>query len=113
MKDKKREQRVRLTRKSILKKSGEIRELLNNSRKRSGKYLNIYVQDSNDEKFAILVTKKAGTAVQRNGMKRLIREIYRLNPDWFKETRIIFLVKGVNIRYDALEMEIKKLLLIP
>lgn len=113
MRVKKKEKGFRLHRKSVLKKSGEIRELLSNSTKKSGKFVNIYVQDSSDKKFAVLVTKKAGTAVQRNRIKRLIREIYRLNPEWFKAMRIIFLIKQVNITHSVLEMEIKKLLLDP
>ncbi len=107
------EKRFRLPRKKILKKNDEIRSLLNSATKKSGKYLNIHIQNSTDEKFAVLITKKAGSAVERNRMKRLIREIYRLHPEWFEAQRIIFYIKQVNIQYNTLEMEIKRLLSIP
>lgn len=105
--------RFRLPRKRILKRQNEIKSLLNGATKRSGKYLNLFFQNSTDEKFAVLVGRKAGTAVERNRMKRLVREIYRLHPEWFEGIRIIFYIKQVNITYNALKMEIKKLLSIP
>jgi len=110
MKAKTKERRFRLPRKKTLRKSSEIRNLLNNSQKKSGAYLNIYIQNFSDEKFAVLVGKKAGSAVERNRMKRLVREIYRLHPEWFEDMRIIFLIKQVNINYSKLETEIKRLL---
>lgn len=103
---------LRLPRKQILRRNENIKNILKSGIKKTGVCLNIYYQNSSEKQFAVLVPKKSGSAVERNRGKRIIREIYRLNPEWFKHLKIVFLLKQVNIDYDALEMEIRKLLLI-
>jgi ribonuclease P protein component len=104
------EKKYSLKRKKILKKFQEIRIILEEGEKKTGKFIDLYVQNSKDEKFGILVSKRSGNAVERNRAKRLIREIYRLHPDWFKKIGIIFRIKRIKNNYKVLEMEIKKLL---
>jgi ribonuclease P protein component len=99
----------RLPRNKILRKN-DIKLILNSGIKEDGKYLSIFYQKSTEEKFAVLVSKKSGSAVDRNRGKRVAREIYRSNPAWFHNMRIVFLLKQVTIDHDALGMEIKKLL---
>lgn len=104
------EKKYSLKRKKTLKKFQEIKSILEEGEKKTGKFIDLYLQNSKDEKFAILVSKKSGNAVERNRAKRLTREIYRLHPDWFKKMRIIFRIKRIKNNYKVLEMEIKKLL---
>jgi len=107
--NKKPEVSFRLPRNKILRKD-DIKLVLNSGTKKSGAYLNIFYQMPSEEKFAVLVSKKSGNAVDRNRGKRVAREIYRSNPAWFRRMRIVFFLRQVNLDHDALGAEIKELL---
>ena len=48
-------------------------------------------------RLGITVTKKAGNAVKRNRIKRLIREFFRLNKDLFPENHYIVVMAKKNM----------------
>lgn len=60
-----------------LKSSVRIKAILQNGRRLKGKCLSLHFAPAEKTAFAVLVTKKVGSAVQRNKTKRWIREIYR------------------------------------
>lgn len=84
-----------------LKKNYEFKYVLSKGTYYRGKYLTIYIKDNKKEKnvIGIAVNTKSGKAVERNQIKRLIRENYRLIKNQLKTgNNIIFLVnKNVEI----------------
>lgn len=82
-----------LSRKVVIKSSSEIRQILKNGKLYRNKYFDVRFVDSDKARVAFLVYKKVGNAVQRNRMKRLFREAYRLNKTQFENYRMVFIIK--------------------
>jgi ribonuclease P protein component len=87
----------------------EIREVLEQGKRLSGKYVNIFIKTADRERFAVLVPRRLGNAVKRNRMKRLAREVYRLNPDWFRHMSVVFFIKRYHPKFADLQDEIHQL----
>ena len=60
--------------------------------------------------FAVIMPKRIGSAVKRNRMKRLCREAYRKNPQWFAGKRVIIFGKKFIKSYHLLEDEIAQVM---
>lgn len=80
----------------MLKKNYEFRRVLTKGRYYSGKYIEVFVCKNNLEinNIGIAIGVKIAKAVERNRIKRLIRENYRLIEDRIKVGyNIVFLWK--------------------
>ena len=64
----------------ILKKNNEFKRLFSKGKFIYGECVHIYFILSNNDynKFGIAISKKNGKAVERNRIKRLIREVYKI-----------------------------------
>lgn len=84
-----------------LKKNNEFRTVYKRGKFKAGRYIVMYVfpNKKNFNRIGITTGKKFGNSVQRNRMKRIIRESYRLSCDCMK--------KGYDIIYMARASEKK------
>lgn len=71
---------------TMLKKNYEFKNILTNGKKIKGKYINIYIKKNNlqQNKLGIAVSSKSTNSVQRNKIKRLIRENYKIAEEKIK-----------------------------
>jgi len=89
---------LRFGRDRRLKSDAVIRELARTGRRFSGRFLNIKsrVFDDNRRQFCIRTPRAAGNAVQRNRVKRVIREVLRKNMERFKPgTRAVIWIRAI------------------
>ena len=96
----------------MLKKNYEFRDVLSRGKYYSGEYIECFVKKNKSDKYnflGIAISVKAGKAVRRNHVKRLIRENYRLIENTLKVGySMVFLWKKKKDIKDADFQKIKK-----
>lgn len=103
----------RLTRADRMKKRYEFRQVQLNGRRIHTPHFLVVVQPNalHNTRLGITVTKKVGTAVQRNRIKRVVREVFRRNRRLFPAAHdVVFIAKrnATSIDYDGLVSELER-----
>ena len=102
----------RFRRSDRLKKRYEFRQVQLNGRRIHTAHFLIVVQPnaSPTTRLGITVTKKVGSAVQRNRIKRVVREVFRRNRGLFPPNHdVVFIAKrgSDDIDYESLLKELR------
>ena len=84
-----------------LKKNYEFKRLYNRGKSAASKFVVVYCLKNGkaENRLGITVSTKLGGAVQRNRIRRRLREIYRLNEQAFRVGYSIVLVARHKSRY--------------
>ena len=69
--------RETLRKHEILRGHGAVEQVLSRGKRITGKYVNLFFLPDSERKVAFLAARKYRKAVQRNRIKRLLREVYR------------------------------------
>ena len=96
-----------------LKKRYEFRQVQLSGRRIHTPHFLIVVQPNalQNTRLGITVTKKVGTAVQRNRIKRVVREVFRRNRQLFPLSHdLVFIAKrgATDIEYASLLSELQR-----
>lgn len=88
----------------MIKENRIFKNVLKNGKYIKGKYLNIHIinnkiDDFNNNGLGICVSKKNGNSVQRNKLKRWIREIYKLEENKLKKEILIIILVKKNVNF--------------
>jgi len=66
-----------------------LKDVLDKGTKISGNYVSLYHLDGFGRKVGFIVSKRYRKSVQRNRIRRLLRELYRRNKNIFPEGKIL------------------------
>lgn len=98
----------------IIKSSNEYTEIINNNISKKNKYYSIYYRKNNTaNRYGISIPKKTGVAVQRNKIKRRIKNIIDNNKNIVQKNYdyVIIVKKGiVDLTYSEMEKELLDLI---
>lgn len=101
-----------LSKRYRLKKNIEFSKIYSSGKSIAGKSVVIFYKKGNAKKIGFSVSKKVGNAVQRNRIKRILREIVRKNIDLFPNSYNFIILARIKIKglsYKEVEREVVKL----
>ena len=89
-----------------LKKRSDFKRVYEQGTKHAGRYFSFYVLPTGKPgRIGIVVSHRFGSAVERNRIKRLIREAYRKHRGSFFGMDIVVIPRAEGKGKDALEIE--------
>lgn len=88
-----------IRKRELIKKRSQFIKIFKNSKRIDSEKIRVYFTANEDEKdiskFSIVTGKKLGNAVLRNRVKRVIKEVYRKNKEYFgRGINWIFIPQG-------------------
>jgi ribonuclease P protein component len=86
-----------INKKERIKKKAHFLSIFKNGERIDKKKLKIFFtkNDRNISRFAVVTSKRLGSSVQRNRIKRIIKEVFRRNKEYFgKNMDWIFIPQG-------------------
>lgn len=99
-----------ISKRELIRKRSQFIKIFKNSKRIDSEKIRVYFTANEDEKgiskFSIVTGRKLGKAVQRNRIKRVIKEVYRKNKDFFgRGINWIFIPQGKweKINYNKTE----------
>ena len=97
-----------MKKRQIVQKKEEFNEIIRTIKPYKSKYMNIYIRKNicNETRFGISIPKKYGKAVERNKIKRQLKEIIDNNKMLFKnDTDYIIIVRDAIKNMHYLEIQ--------
>jgi len=94
-----------LPKKEIIKKRKAFGEVIKKGKHRKYKYLQFFIVESDQREVGFAVPKCVGKAVERNHVKRLMREIYRKNYQKIGHYQIVILANKEASHAELSELE--------
>ncbi len=88
-----------------VKKQADFQRIFNRGKRAFSPTLTLLYRPAEKTSMGISIGKKHGKSVQRNHIKRLLREAFRLNLDKIEGTYAFILVPKVREEYTLLSFE--------
>ncbi|MDA8097801.1 MAG: ribonuclease P protein component [Desulforudis sp.] len=97
-----------------IKKNPEFRHVFARGRSRASRYVVLYhlASEETGRRFGFVVSRKVGHAVERNRLRRMLKEITRLNEGAFKpgfDYVIVVRPAAFGVDYSRLEQSLLRL----
>ena len=107
--------RFGLPRSSRVRKRGAFVEIQRTGRKTAGAGLLMFVlpqRKPGPPRLGVTVSRRVGGAVVRNRVRRYVREVFRLNREWFVDGRdfvFVALPKSAGLEFKDVHDDMKRL----
>lgn len=104
--------RERLLKKHIIHKAHDFSHIIHKGNVVHGRHFKCFVLPCDQPQIGFAVSKRFGKAVQRNFLKRRMREVYRKNNRFFGNWQIILMPKFSTAKasFQALENDFNQII---